>query len=286
MPQLGRQRLRRGVAGRQLANGLDGVQRLVPQLVVEGHLDPRLAADVVEDAVRAPVTPSSSSSSSRLGAELDGVVVPVRRLAVVAGRAGAALVFDRVRRAVLLLDQVELAGDAQPLGAELDAAGVQRVAFLARPVLEVRIVDAAVLEQAVLDVLVDRHDGLDVFQVVEARAVGDLVEGANGDQVSLERPWDFLHAKRGQGQGRYDAASWSSVMPTSTTIKSTNRQNWRAPSTVTLALRAFRFPHDGTAVEAVLGSRAPARCPFRVEALLLLGVNDGTAQPSSRCRRG
>ena len=45
---------------------------------------------------------------------------------------------------------------------------MQGVAFLARPVLQGRIVDAAVLEETVLDVLVDRHDRFDVFQVVEA----------------------------------------------------------------------------------------------------------------------
>ena len=68
-------------------------------------------------------------------------------------------------------------------GTERDAAGMQGVAFLAASVLQGGVVDAAVLEEAVLDVLVDRHDAFDVFQVIEPMAVGHLVEGADGDQV-------------------------------------------------------------------------------------------------------
>ena len=69
-------------------------------------------------------------------ADLNGVVVPVRRLAVVAGRAAAALVLDRINVAVLFFDQIQLSRDAQPFGAELDTAGVQGVAFLAGAVLQ------------------------------------------------------------------------------------------------------------------------------------------------------
>ena len=54
---------------------------------------------------------------------------------------------------------------------------------LRESVLEVGIIDAAVLEEAVLDVLVDRHDGFDVLQVVQALAVGHLVQSAQGDEV-------------------------------------------------------------------------------------------------------
>ena len=48
-----------------------------------------------------------------------------------ARKSAAALVFDRADGAVLFLDQVKFAADAQPFGADLDAPGVQAVAFLA-----------------------------------------------------------------------------------------------------------------------------------------------------------
>jgi hypothetical protein len=63
---------------------------------------------------------------------------------------------------------------------------VQGVAILSCPVLEVRIVDPAVLEEAVLDMLVEGHDGFDVLQVVESRTVGDLVQSPYGDQISRD----------------------------------------------------------------------------------------------------
>ena len=63
---------------------------------------------------------------------------------------------------------------------------MQGVAFLARPVLEVRVIDPAVLEEAVLDVLVDRHDRLDVFEVVQALAVGDLVQGPDRNEIDVD----------------------------------------------------------------------------------------------------
>ena len=64
------------------------------------------------------------------------------------------------------------------VGASLLAAGA---------VLEGGVIDPAMLEEAVLDVLVDGQDRFDVLQVVEAWAVGDLVEGADGDEVGLDR---------------------------------------------------------------------------------------------------
>ena len=73
----------------------------------------------------------------------------------------------------------------EPLRADLDAARVQGVAFFAGPVLQVRIVDAAMLEEAVLDMLVDGHDRLDVFEVVEPRAVSDLVQGTDWNQIII-----------------------------------------------------------------------------------------------------
>ena len=41
------------------------------------------------------------------------------------------------------------------------------------------------LKEAVLDKLVDRHDRLDVFEVIEPGAIADLVQGPDGDQVGL-----------------------------------------------------------------------------------------------------
>ena len=49
---------------------------------------------------------------------------------------------------------------------------------------EIVFVDAAVVEQPALDVLVRRHDAIDVLQVVQPRAVRHLVERADGDRVS------------------------------------------------------------------------------------------------------
>ncbi len=76
---------------------------------------------------------------------------------------------------------------------------MQRVAVLARPLLEVGIIDPAVLEETVLDVLVDRHDGFDVFQVIQSPAVRHLVEGTQGDEVV-----DWFHAISLSCQGGTD----------------------------------------------------------------------------------
>src|SRR5208337_2811707 len=56
------------------------------------------------------------------------------------------------------------------------------VSLLPGPAGERGVVDTPVLEETVLDVLVGRHNRLDIFQVVEPRAVADLVQGANGNQ--------------------------------------------------------------------------------------------------------
>src|SRR5437762_3292812 len=63
-----------------------------------------------------------------LGAELDGVVVPTGRLAVVVARGGAVLGFDGHLLAGLLFDQVEDAGEAESRGRQGDAAGFLGVA--------------------------------------------------------------------------------------------------------------------------------------------------------------
>src|SRR5205823_823918 len=57
----------------------------------------------------------------------------------------------------------------------------------ARAVGQARVIDTAVLEQAVFDMLVRRHHRLDVLEVVEALTIGDLVQCAHGDQVGLGR---------------------------------------------------------------------------------------------------
>ena len=80
-------------------------------------------------------------------------------------------------------------------------AGAQGVALLARPVGQVRVVDPPMLEQPVLDVLVDRHHRLDVFQVVQPRAVADLVQGTHGDQVGGSALAVAVSVERGVGSG-------------------------------------------------------------------------------------
>src|SRR5205807_2008608 len=98
-------------------------------MVVERNLDPALAADVIEDA-RRDGDAEFFLQEHRLGAGLDGVVVPVRG-AVPSGGTAAALVFDRVDAAVLLLDQIELGRDAQAFRTQLNTPGVQGLPLLA-----------------------------------------------------------------------------------------------------------------------------------------------------------
>lgn len=90
---------------------------------------------------------------------------------------------DGVAFASALLDLVEHAAQAQRLGGDVHATGAGRVPFFARPHREARIVDAAMVVQPRLDVLVRRHHAVDVLQVVQPRAVRDLVQGADRDQV-------------------------------------------------------------------------------------------------------
>ena len=141
-----------------------------------------------------------------LGTELDGVVFPEAGLAVVVLRRRRPLGFDRANRVAFLFEQVELAGDPQALGRERDAAGAQDVAFLARAVGQAGVVDPPVLEQAVLDKLVDRHDRLDVFEVVEPGAVADLVQGTDRDQVGFV---GVSHRRVSCVRVRSGALSWS-----------------------------------------------------------------------------
>ena len=73
---------------------------------------------------------------------------------------------------------------------------MQRVAILARSMLEVGIIDPAMLEEAVLDVLVDRHDGFDVLEVIQARAVRHLVQARRGMRLLTGSMVFPFHAKR------------------------------------------------------------------------------------------
>jgi hypothetical protein len=63
----------------------------------------------------------------------------------------------------------------------MDAAAAIGIALFAGAIAKVRRIDAAMVEQTALDVLVGRHNGIDVLQVVEARAVRNLVQRAQGD---------------------------------------------------------------------------------------------------------
>jgi hypothetical protein len=49
--------------------------------------------------------------------------------------------------------------------------------------LKCRVINSSVLEKPILNMFVQRHDGFDVFQVVQAGTVGDLVEGTDRDEV-------------------------------------------------------------------------------------------------------
>src|SRR5262249_23849430 len=70
---------------------------------------------------------------------------------------------------------------------QVDPPAPVGVTLPARAAGQVGVVDAAVVEQAALDVLVVRHDRVHVLQVVEARAVGDLIQRAHGDQLDRGR---------------------------------------------------------------------------------------------------
>ncbi len=180
MTQLLGQWFRRLLMLSELFDSADGSESLVSQVVVEEDVDSSLRSDVVEHAAIDRLSELFFEQKG-VSTELDGVVFPVRRC-VVAARARA-LVFDRVEAAVSILYQVQLAGNAESLGTERDAAGVQGWTFLAGAVGEVWVVDASMLKEAVLDVFVDRHHGVDVLKVVEPWAVADLVQGSDGDEV-------------------------------------------------------------------------------------------------------
>lgn len=179
--EFGGQRRRRRFAVGEFANGLDGGERFFAEGGIERHDDAAFAGNVVDDAGvdgRAELF----FEEKTLGADLNGVVVPEVGAAVFVGSwAGAAFVFDGAGDAGSFFDEIELRGDAERCGAELDAARVEDVAVLAGAMVQVGIVDATVLKEAVFDVFVDRQHGFDVFEVVEPGAIGDLIECADGD---------------------------------------------------------------------------------------------------------
>src|SRR5439155_1061895 len=72
------------------------------------------------------------------------------------------------------------------------------------PCSQIGVVDPAVLEEAILDMLIDRHDRFDVFEVIKSLAVADLVQGPDGDQV-------------GFGRGHFESPRWCSAPGRGTT---------------------------------------------------------------------
>jgi hypothetical protein len=185
VPLVGGQRLRRRLAGRQLPAGLDRVPRLIAQGLVELD-DDALAGAGTELLAAGDVRMELLFEEHPLGAELDGVVVPDGGVAVGVPRGAAALGLDGVDPAADFFHEIELGSDAEPVAGERDGAGPAGVAVLAGLVLQLPVVDPAVLEQPILDVLVGRHHPLDVLEEVEPGAVGDLVEGPDGDQVERD----------------------------------------------------------------------------------------------------
>ena len=76
--QLGGQWFRRSVAVGKFTDGLDRLQRLGPEVVVEWNFEPALTADVVKDAARDRHAELFFQQQA-LSADLDGVVVPESR---------------------------------------------------------------------------------------------------------------------------------------------------------------------------------------------------------------
>jgi hypothetical protein len=155
-------------------NLIDGESRLDAQVVVDRNLDAFARADVVDDAA-VDRDAHFFFEQERLAAQLHGVVLPEGRPAGFVLRRGGTLVLDGIDAAAFLLDDIELAGQAPFFGRQRDAARLQGVAVLAGDVLQSRVVDTAMLEEAVLDKFVRRHDGVDVFEVVQALAVAYLI---------------------------------------------------------------------------------------------------------------
>ena len=115
--------------------------------------------------------------------QLHGVVVPRGRQAVGVARGAAVLRLDGVALAAALLDLVEHPGDAERVRRQRHPPAAHGVPLGAGLALEAGVVDAAVVEQPALDVLIGRHHAIDVLQVVQPRAVRHLVERADGDGV-------------------------------------------------------------------------------------------------------
>ena len=92
-----------------------------------------------------------------LRTELHGIVVPVGRLTVCSSWCRRAFVLDWIHRSLFFFDEVELASQTKVLRSQRDAAGVDNIAFLARPIGRLSIVDATVFNDAVCDIFVDDH---------------------------------------------------------------------------------------------------------------------------------
>src|SRR5262245_50135773 len=118
MAEFGRQWRRWGVAEFQFTNRLNRLKRFLAEVVVERHLDARLAADVIKDALR-DSDAQLVFQQHRLTADLDGIVVPVWWLAIIARGTGTAFVFDGIDLVSFLLQQIQFAGEPKPGRAEL-----------------------------------------------------------------------------------------------------------------------------------------------------------------------
>ena len=139
VPQLGRQRLRRGVAGRQLA----AQRRWRPasssrRASSNGTSTRSRRAGVELERRAAPGVPNSSSSSSPWAQSWTASLSQAVGLPSSSRGAEPCLVSTGYDVAALLLDQVEDAGDAERLGGERDAAACGGVAVLAGLVGQVR----------------------------------------------------------------------------------------------------------------------------------------------------
>ncbi len=185
VPKLGRQGLGGHVAGGQVANQGDRLQRSGAQRLVEGNLDAGLRADVVDE---------SAGDRRRSGFPRPGG--PGRRAEwrrfprMSAGRPRLSEPPTAWSRPVESHRLVLRAGRACPMMPRRSEQSETLRVRSTSPSLRVRlassgVVDPAVLEQAVLDELVDRHHRLDVFEVVEPRAIADLVQGPHRDQFGL-----------------------------------------------------------------------------------------------------
>ncbi len=180
--QLRGQRRRGTVARGKFPAKLDRAEGFRPQFrrELDRHPLPSAGVELVAARHRRPLVLLQQQG---LGAQLHRVVVPDAGLAVLAGRPRAVLGLDGVRLAALLLQEVKHAANAERVRRQRHAPRALRPGLGSGARLEFGVVHAAVVEQPALDVLVGRHHAIDVLQVVQARAVRRLVQGADGDQL-------------------------------------------------------------------------------------------------------